>query len=75
MNRLGEVGAKTGMMEFPYVYTFKRAVLFGQCGSPLYRQRCRVLRRGAKNSVLVEFADGTWHVVSRHALRSAELPR
>jgi hypothetical protein len=69
MNCLGEVGAKTGMAEFPYVYTFQRAALFGRCGSPLYRQRCRVLCRGGKNSVLVEFEDGTWHVVSRHALR------
>ena len=56
-------------MQYPYIYAFKRAVLFGKRGSPLYRQYCRVLRRGAKNSVLVEFEDGAWHVVSRNALR------
>ncbi len=36
-------------------------------------QACKVLARGGKNSVLVEFADGWQVVTSRHALR--KLPR
>lgn len=32
-------------------------------------QRCRVLIRGAKNSVLVEFEDGSKVVTSRYAVR------
>lgn len=35
----------------------------------LYGQRCRVLARGAMNSCLVQFEDGTRHVVSRYAVR------
>ena len=34
-------------------------------------QRCRVLIRGAKNSVLVEFEDGFKTVTSRYAVRKA----
>jgi hypothetical protein len=30
---------------------------------------CRILARGKMNSILVEFADGTRHIVSRHAVR------
>lgn len=32
-------------------------------------QPCRVVARGAKNSILVEFADGHRVVTSRHAVR------
>lgn len=35
----------------------------------LYGKRCRVVARGAMNSCLVEFEDGTRHVVSRYAVR------
>ena len=34
-----------------------------------YGQRCRLLARGALNSVLVEFEDGRRVVTSRYALR------
>lgn len=46
-----------------YVYRWRkyRPELFGL--------ECRVLARGRLNSVLVEFADGTRHVVSRNSLR------
>lgn len=33
-------------------------------------QPCRILARGAMNSVLVEFADGVRVVTSRYAVRS-----
>jgi hypothetical protein len=35
----------------------------------LFGLRCRVVARGKRNSLLVEFADGTRHVVSRFAVR------
>lgn len=34
-------------------------------------QTCRVLARGAKNSAMVEFADGHVAIISRSALRKA----
>lgn len=34
-----------------------------------HRQPCRVLARGRMNSILIEFADGERHVVSRWAVR------
>lgn len=34
-----------------------------------FGQPCRVVARGRLNSILVEFADGTRHVVSRYAVR------
>lgn len=37
----------------------------------LYGRRCRVVAAGAMNSVLVEFAGGVRHVVSRYAIRLA----
>lgn len=36
-----------------------------------FGQPCRVLARGALNSALIEFEDGTRHVVSRFAIRKA----
>jgi hypothetical protein len=36
-------------------------------------QRCRVLARGALNSVLVEFPDGYRVVTSRYAVRRARM--
>lgn len=35
----------------------------------LFGRRCRVIARGRMNSALVEFEDGTQHVVSRNAIR------
>jgi hypothetical protein len=35
----------------------------------LFKRECRVVARGAMNSVLVEFADGQREVVSRNAIR------
>ena len=32
-------------------------------------QRCRILARGALNSICVEFEDGEKHIVSRYAVR------
>lgn len=37
----------------------------------LYGRRCRVVARGAMNSVLVEWEDGTRCVCSRYAIRRA----
>jgi hypothetical protein len=35
----------------------------------LYGQPCRILARGKMNSLMIEFADGTRHIVSRYAVR------
>lgn len=35
----------------------------------LYGRPCRILARGRMNSVMVQFEDGTRHVVSRYAVR------
>ena len=32
-------------------------------------QRCRVVARGAKNSVMIEFGDGYWTITSGNGLR------
>lgn len=54
--------------DYPYVFSWgnnpKRAKLKGQ--------RCRVLVRGARRSVLAEFEDGRREVVSYRALREAK---
>ena len=36
---------------------------------------CKVLVRGSRNSCLVEFEDGTRHVVSRNAIKKSSLGR
>jgi hypothetical protein len=53
-------------MLFDHVYRWRKY------HPSLYGRRCRVLARGAMNSVLVEFADGVRHVVSRYAVRKAK---
>jgi hypothetical protein len=35
----------------------------------LYNRICRVLKRGKKNSILIEFEDGQREIVSRNAIR------
>jgi len=54
--------------EFPYRFAWgnneKRAQLKGR--------GCRVIARGAMNSVEVEFADGRREIVSRNAIRRNE---
>lgn len=49
--------------------TFDRIYRWRKYHPALYGLRCRVLARGALNSCLVEFEDGTRHVVSRYAVR------
>lgn len=55
-------------MTYGHVYRWRkyRPDLFGQ--------RCRILAHGAMNSRLVEFADGTRHVVSGNSLRKVPVP-
>jgi peptide methionine sulfoxide reductase MsrB len=52
-------------MTFPYVYSWrnnsKRLTLYGR--------RCRVVCRGAKNSVGIIFEDGSFECVSRYSIR------
>lgn len=53
---------------FDYVWFWKQSWM-----RPIDRkgQRCRILVRGRKNSVLVEFEDGFQVVTSRYAVRRA----
>jgi hypothetical protein len=39
----------------------------------LFGRRCRLIARGTMNSRLVEFEDGTRHVVSGNALRKVKV--
>jgi hypothetical protein len=61
-----------GCTEYPYLYSWRLNKLYGPAGSPLYRKRCRVLARGAMNARMVEFEDGTRHIISGNALRKAK---
>lgn len=45
---------------------------WGKYRPELKGQRCVVLARGALNSALVQFQDGTRHIVSRNALVRAK---
>jgi len=51
------------MMRFDRVYRWRKYY------PALMGRRCRILARGRMNSALVEFADGSKHVVSRFAIR------
>ena len=48
---------------YPLIYRWKKY------RPELYLQRCRVIARGTMNSALIEFQDGTRHIISRNALR------
>ena len=52
-------------MKFTHYYRFKN----NPKRIKLYGKRCAVVARGAMNSVLIEFEDGTREVVSRNAIR------
>lgn len=58
-------------MTYPYRYAWRANGKYKN----LFRQRCRVLARGALNSALVEFRNGNREIVSRNALRIATPPR
>lgn len=35
----------------------------------MYKRECHIITRGARNSILIEFADGQRECVSRHSVR------
>jgi hypothetical protein len=55
------IGPWRSVLDYPLIYRWDRQ---GHKG-----QRCRVITRGAKNSVLVEFATGVRMLTSGNALR------
>jgi hypothetical protein len=59
------------MPDYPLVWQWNKRPTQPDSWLPGNRrgQRCRVLARGAMNSALVEFEDGTQHVTSRNGLR------
>ena len=65
----------TGYSNFPFYYAWLRRDLWGPAGCPLYKKRCRVIARGSMNSIMIEFEDGTRHVVSRNAVRAISSSR
>lgn len=54
------------MSHFPYVWRVRTRL------PERFGQRCRVLTRGAMNSCVVEFEDGTFVVTSRWYVRKAK---
>lgn len=54
---------------YPYRYVWRANGKYKN----YFRQRCRVLARGALNSACVEFRSGRREIVSRNALRKAAL--
>jgi hypothetical protein len=54
---------------YPYVW-FWRSRLPERKGQP-----CRVIARGKRNSILVEFQDGYKVITSRYAVRKIKVPR
>ncbi len=58
------------MSDYPYCYAWKN----NEKRATLHQRACRIVRRGALNSVLVEFETGQREVVSRNALRKRDGP-
>jgi len=51
--------------DYPYRYAWKNNAK----RLTLYDRACRVVARGAMNSIMIEFEDGQWEIVSRYAIR------
>ncbi len=56
------------MSEYPYYYAWKN----NEKRAALHQRACRIVERGALNSVLIEFENGQREVVSRNALRKRD---
>jgi len=56
------------MSAYPYFYAWRN----NEKRETLYRRPCRVVARGAMNSVAVEFENGQREIVSRNAVRLRE---
>lgn len=54
---------------YPYIYRLRLRSLWGGQDSPLFGKRFRVQARGALNARMVEFEDGSIHVISGNAIR------
>jgi hypothetical protein len=72
---LSELQGEFQMNSFPLIYRNRLCILWGSSGSPLYGRRCRIVARGAMNSRLIEFEDGSLHCVSGNALRRVKEER
>jgi hypothetical protein len=62
------------MTQYPYRYNFRLRELHNGQDSPLFGKRCRVIARAGsnKNARMVEFQDGTVHIVAGNALRKVD---
>lgn len=72
MTGLGMGGALALLAEFPYIYRWAKYLGLPVLGGERKGQPCKVLARGKRNSVLIEFPDGLQAVTSRNALRKAQ---
>ena len=61
------------MTTYPLFYAWKLTVLWGPAGSPFFGRRCRMVARGALNSRMVEFEDGSLQIVSGNSLRKGSV--
>lgn len=63
------------MTEYPLAYRFKTDPWWSKPSGEtprrpaLYGRRCRVIARGSKNSILIEFDNGQREICSRNAVR------
>jgi hypothetical protein len=57
--------------DYPYFYAWKN----NPKRETLYQRPCRIVARGALNSIMIEFENGEREVVSRNAARKMPVAR
>ena len=65
MGTIASIGESRRMIEPTYLYYWRLHVRLGE----RYGQACRIVGRGKMNSIEIEFADATRHIVSRYSVR------
>jgi len=62
-------------LQYPYYYAWQKldGALEPKRAGKLYGRRCKVVARGKKNSICIEFLDGNREIVSRLALRKIKI--
>lgn len=50
---------------FEYIYAWKN----NEKRKQLYKKNCRILAKGKKNSILIEFENGDREITSRYAVK------
>lgn len=60
---------QTKAMSFDYKYSWRN----NEKRQTLYGRRCRIVARGALNSIMIEFEDGQREIVSGNSIRRATI--